>query len=172
MRDSPPELARAFAGPYASNSITFFPRLARCHAVHAPEHSRPDHRYIECFLHTGLFCSSRDIIHLQGTNERIQLMNLAGVLFVQTLYSALLSVGLSLIPLSSQLQETPTEQTSFGCETDEFDHAVSLTRAAKEALAEEQSIADLLKDQKLSLEQMRRQLVHRSGGPPFEPRRK
>src|SRR5882724_5301701 len=41
MRDSPPELARAFAGPYASISATFFPRLARCHAVHAPKTPAP-----------------------------------------------------------------------------------------------------------------------------------
>src|SRR5882672_9361965 len=41
MRDSPPELARAFAGPYASISATRLPRLARCHAVHAPKTPAP-----------------------------------------------------------------------------------------------------------------------------------
>src|SRR6266403_4569182 len=41
MRDSPPELARAFAGPYASTSTTFLPRLARCQAVQAPKTPAP-----------------------------------------------------------------------------------------------------------------------------------
>src|SRR5882672_2651265 len=41
MRDSPPELALACAGPYASMSTTFLPRLARCHAVHAPKTPAP-----------------------------------------------------------------------------------------------------------------------------------
>src|SRR5260370_3009674 len=41
MRVSPPELARAFAGPYASISTTRCRRLARCHAVHAPNTPAP-----------------------------------------------------------------------------------------------------------------------------------
>src|SRR6267143_2508249 len=41
MRDSPPELALACAGPYASMSATFLPRLARCQAVHAPKTPAP-----------------------------------------------------------------------------------------------------------------------------------
>src|SRR6266849_730992 len=41
IRVSPPELARAFAGPYASISTTRCRRLARCHAVHAPNTPAP-----------------------------------------------------------------------------------------------------------------------------------
>src|SRR6266851_1033186 len=41
MRVSPPELARAFAGPYASISTTRCRLLARCHAVHAPNTPAP-----------------------------------------------------------------------------------------------------------------------------------
>src|SRR2546429_8738879 len=41
MRVSPPELARECAGPWASISATRWPRLARCHAVHAPKTPAP-----------------------------------------------------------------------------------------------------------------------------------
>src|SRR5258708_28195774 len=41
IRVSPPELARAFAGPYASISTTRCRRFARCHAVHAPNTPAP-----------------------------------------------------------------------------------------------------------------------------------
>src|SRR5713101_2508375 len=41
IRVSPPELARAFAGPYASINATRCLRLARCHAVHAPKTPAP-----------------------------------------------------------------------------------------------------------------------------------
>src|SRR5579884_660344 len=41
MRVSPAELARALARPYASSRITRSPRLARCHAIHAPNTPAP-----------------------------------------------------------------------------------------------------------------------------------
>src|SRR5262250_1421513 len=41
MRDSPPELARAFAGPYSSRSRTLAPDLRRQYAVHAPKTPAP-----------------------------------------------------------------------------------------------------------------------------------
>src|SRR5437870_13866755 len=52
MRVSPPELAREFAGPYASISATRCPRLARCHAVHAPKTPAPmtAMSYVRCTL--------------------------------------------------------------------------------------------------------------------------
>src|SRR6266852_2798979 len=51
MRVSPPELAREFAGPYASISTPRLFRLARCHAVHAPNPPAP-------ITATSKFCSS------------------------------------------------------------------------------------------------------------------
>src|SRR5579862_1038551 len=41
MRDSPPELARALAGPYSSSRTTLLPRRARCQALHAPKTPAP-----------------------------------------------------------------------------------------------------------------------------------
>jgi hypothetical protein len=41
IRDSPAELARAFAGPYASTSNTRRPRCLKCQAVHAPNTPAP-----------------------------------------------------------------------------------------------------------------------------------
>jgi uncharacterized protein len=41
IRDSPAELARAFAGPYASTSNTLRPRRPKCQAVHAPNTPAP-----------------------------------------------------------------------------------------------------------------------------------
>src|ERR1700681_4519417 len=41
IRVSPPELARAFAPPYASISATRRPRCAKCHAVQAPKTPAP-----------------------------------------------------------------------------------------------------------------------------------
>src|SRR5688572_16740362 len=41
MRDSPPDDARAFAGPDASTSSTRWPACRRCHAVQAPKTPAP-----------------------------------------------------------------------------------------------------------------------------------
>src|SRR6185436_3740947 len=41
MRDSPPDEARAWAGPQASSSRTLRPSLSRCHAVQAPNTPAP-----------------------------------------------------------------------------------------------------------------------------------
>src|SRR5687767_10037549 len=41
MRDSPPEEARAWAGPQESSSSTLRPSLSRCHAVQAPNTPAP-----------------------------------------------------------------------------------------------------------------------------------
>src|SRR5262245_34297881 len=41
MRDSPPDDARAWAGPDASSRSTFWPALRRCHAVQAPRRPAP-----------------------------------------------------------------------------------------------------------------------------------
>src|SRR6267143_4962713 len=61
MRDSPPELARAFAGPYASTSKTFLPRLARCHAVHAPKTPAPITATSYVFVPFKVFASYRNL---------------------------------------------------------------------------------------------------------------
>src|SRR5438045_2598387 len=44
MRDSPPEEARAFAGPEAPSSRTRWPALRRCQAVQAPNTPAPTTR--------------------------------------------------------------------------------------------------------------------------------
>lgn len=46
------------------------------------------------------------------------------------------------------------EQTTFSAEEDKFEHPVPLNESAKKALASEQGIADVLKDEKLSVETM------------------
>src|SRR5580692_307394 len=60
MRDSPPELARAFAGPYASERMTFWPRFARCHAVHAPKTPAPITATSYVFCALKVFASYRN----------------------------------------------------------------------------------------------------------------
>src|ERR687897_3794426 len=60
MRDSPPDEARAWAGPQASSSSTLRPSLSRCHAVQAPKTPAPmtiTSRRLDCT--PGPSCSPR-----------------------------------------------------------------------------------------------------------------
>src|SRR6267378_5735842 len=61
MRDSPPELALACAGPYASMSTTFLPRLARCQAAHAPKTPAPITATSYLFVPFKVFASYRNL---------------------------------------------------------------------------------------------------------------
>jgi len=81
-------------------------------------------------------------------------VNLAGVLLPKSFVSSLLVISLC-VPASLAQEEKKiefAEQTSFSCEEEKFDHPVPLDESAKKALASEQSIADVLRDQKLSVE--------------------
>jgi hypothetical protein len=102
------------------------------------------------------FRTPRDIMLSQGTNERIQPMNLASILFPKYPFLILCFAIVYLVPAVIQKtnQDTSREQTSFTCETEKFEHAIPLSKEAKEALIKEQSIADLMREQKLSPEQI------------------
>lgn len=81
-------------------------------------------------------------------------MNLAGVLLPKSFVSSLLVISLC-VPAALAQEEKKiefAEQTSFSCEEEKFDHPVPLDESAKKALASEQSIADVPRDQKLSVE--------------------
>lgn len=82
-------------------------------------------------------------------------MNLAGVLYPKAPVSTL--VFLQLLASAVLAQETKTvplnEQTSFGVEG-EFEHPVPLNKAARAALASDQSVADVLKDDGLTPDTM------------------
>lgn len=82
-------------------------------------------------------------------------MNLAGVLSPKVCFSGLLFLGLLPVSTGAQTGRTPdsNEQRSFTMEFP-FDHPVPLNRAANKALASDQSIADVLKDDHLSIETM------------------
>jgi len=81
-------------------------------------------------------------------------VNLAGVLLPKSFVSSLLVISLC-VPAALAQEEKKiefAEQTSFSCEEEKFDHPVPLDESAKKALASEQSIADVPRDQKLSVE--------------------
>jgi hypothetical protein len=105
----------------------------------------------------SLLCNGfSDILAAQGTDERVQSMNLRGVLLPKSCVSALLLVGLCIPASFAQKKEKIefTEQTSFSSEEEKFEHPVPLNESAKKALASEQSVADVLRDEKLSVETM------------------
>jgi hypothetical protein len=83
-------------------------------------------------------------------------MNLAGVLLPNAFLSAVLIVGFCTSPSFGQNKKKleSSQQTSFSSEEEEFEHSVPLDETAKKALAAEQSIADVLRDEKLSIETM------------------
>ncbi len=120
MRVSPPELARAFAGPYASISTTRCRRLARCHAVHAPNTPAPItatsnvfwlltvsasyrnlHPNLKCFRQTA--CS--DTIHrfVSFSSEVCVTVSRRAVL---SLIVGLVSLFLTALPLPAQKTKT------------------------------------------------------------------
>ena len=92
----------------------------------------------------------------QGTNEGIQPMKLARILSPKSPFLILWLSSAYLAPaaIPKTNQEASNERTSFTCETEKFVHAVPLGTAAKEALVKEQSIADFMREQKLSPEQI------------------
>lgn len=83
-------------------------------------------------------------------------MNLAGVLWPKWSGCALLLLIICGSPSSAQKSKKLefSEQTSFSAEEEKFEHPVSLNKSAKKALASEQSIADVLTDEHLSVETM------------------
>jgi hypothetical protein len=83
-------------------------------------------------------------------------MNHRGFLLPKSLVFTLLLVSFCIPASFAQKKEKIefTEQTSFSCEEERFEHPVPLNEAAKKALAGEKSIADALRDEKLSVETM------------------
>jgi len=72
--------------------------------------------------------------------------------FVLTLLLVSLCSSPSLPQKTKKIESS--EQTVFSAEQEKFEHAMPLNKAAKRALASEQSIADVMKDEKLSVEAM------------------
>jgi len=103
-----------------------------------------------------LLGDSNDILLLQGIDEGIQSMNFTGVLRPKSFVFTLLLVSLCSFPSLAQKTKKieSSEQTAFSAEEEKFEHPVPLNKSAKKALASEQSIADVMKDEKLSVETM------------------
>lgn len=87
------------------------------------------------------------------TIERAQSMNLAGILSPKAWISNFLLTGFLLFPANTQIaqEKEAVEQTSFSMEFP-FEHPVPLSEAAKRALATDRSVADVMKDDQLSIE--------------------
>jgi hypothetical protein len=83
-------------------------------------------------------------------------MNLCGVLRSQSLLFlvVLLNVLVSGAVGQEAKKAVPAEQTSFGSEEEQFEHPVPLSKAARIAIASEQSVADVLKDEGLSADNL------------------
>src|ERR1700719_4759479 len=82
-------------------------------------------------------------------------MKFARVLRFKSFALAFLLASFRVCSSSAQTQNTdPNGQTAFSAEEENFDHPVPLNRSAKDALASEQSIADVLKDEKLTVDEM------------------
>lgn len=80
-------------------------------------------------------------------------MNLVGVLSPDSWISSFLLISFLLIPAQAQIAKKTetTEQTSFSMEFP-FERPVALSEAAKKALATDRGIADVMKDDQLSVE--------------------
>jgi TonB family protein len=97
---------------------------------------------------------SDDMLDSQGAPiERVQSMNLAGVLSPNSWISSFLLISFLVISASAQISQKAdaTEQTSFSMEFP-FERPVTLSEAAKKALATDRGIADVMKDDQLSIE--------------------
>jgi len=96
------------------------------------------------------------ILLLQGIDEGIQSMNFTGVLrpksFLFTVFLVSLCGSSSLAQKTKKIESS--EQNAFSAEEEKFEHPVPLNKSAKKALASEQSVADVMKDEKLSVETM------------------
>lgn len=79
-------------------------------------------------------------------------MNLVGVLRLKQRILTLVLLNLFVSALFGQeIKKTaPAEQTTFSAEEEKFEHPVPLNKAAKAALASEQSVTDALKEEGLS----------------------
>jgi hypothetical protein len=80
-------------------------------------------------------------------------MNLAGILSPKAWISTFLLTGFLLFPASAQIahKKVAVEQTSFSMEFP-FEQPVPLSEAAKKALTTDRGIADVMKDDQLSIE--------------------
>jgi hypothetical protein len=80
-------------------------------------------------------------------------MNLAGILSPKAWISYFLLTGFLLFPVNAQItqKKNAVEQTSFSMEFP-FEQPVPLSEAAKKALATDRGIADVMKDDQLSIE--------------------
>jgi hypothetical protein len=81
-------------------------------------------------------------------------VNLPGILLPKSIFFALLLVSLFVSASFAQKKKKVefTERTSFSAEEEKFEHSVPLNESAKKALASEQSITDVLREEKLAVE--------------------
>jgi hypothetical protein len=80
-------------------------------------------------------------------------MNLAGILRLRTVCNIFFLTGLFVIPAKSQTPRKPElpEETAFSMEFS-FEHPVALNDAAKKAIASDPDVADVMRDEKLSVD--------------------